>query len=134
MQNWLDLGNWNAICDSCGRKFKANTMRKRWDGLIVCQEDYEIKHPQLSLRVRGDKQIVPWVRPEADPDVFLAFCTLENSQGIVDLAVVDCARVDYRSPVFLDPPPIYINNYPAIAGLAVAGYSVSGIAHTEQPR
>lgn len=131
MKNWLDLGNWNVICDSCGRKFKASSLRKRWDGLMVCEEDYERKHPQLSLKVRGDKIVPPWVRPEVEPDMFLAFCTLENSQGIIDLAVTDCARVDYLSPVQL---PIQTQLYPAIASLAISGLSISGIVSTLQPR
>ena len=25
-------GDWLAICDSCGRKFKASQLRERWDG------------------------------------------------------------------------------------------------------
>ena len=101
MKNWLDLGNYNAICDSCGRKFKANTMRRRWDGLFVCKEDWEQKHPQLTIRVRGDKQQVPIPRPEA-PDQFLAFCSPTGSSDIIDYAIIDCAKPDYLSPVF-DP-------------------------------
>jgi len=96
MQNWLKLGDWNVICDSCGRKFKASTMKKRWDGLLVCSEDFEVKHPQLSLRVHGDKQIVPLPRPEA-PDIFLHFCTIITVQGKADIGTADCARAEYIS-------------------------------------
>ena len=96
MQNWLKLGDWNVICDSCGRKFKASTMRKRWDGLLVCREDYEAKHPQLSLKVRGDKQYVPDPRPEAT-DTFLIVCYVWQSSGYADLATADCARADNNS-------------------------------------
>lgn len=134
MKNWLDLGNWNAICDSCGRKFKADKLRKRWDGLMVCEEDFERKHPQLNIKVRGDKVVPAWVRPEVEPGVFLGFCTLETSQGIIDIGTSDCAMVDYVSPIQLPVTPPSINNYPAIAGEAVSGYSVSGIANTLQPR
>lgn len=70
MKNWLKLGDYNCICDSCGRKFKASTMRKRWDGLFVCQDDFEIKHPQLTLKTHADKQVVPIPRPDP-PDQFL---------------------------------------------------------------
>ena len=68
-------------------------MRKRWDGLFVCKEDYEIKHPQLSLKVRGDKQQVPIPRPEST-DQFLEFCDVWKSSGYSDLATADCARAD----------------------------------------
>jgi len=131
--DYLDLGNWNAICDSCGRKFKASSLRKRWDGLMVCQEYFEVKHPQLNIRVPKDRQAPPWTRPEAEPDLFLGVCTLINSQGFIDLAVVDCSRVDYISPVQLEEVGPNINDYPAIAGIATTGISISGLVHTLQP-
>jgi hypothetical protein len=59
-------GDWNAICDVCGFKFKASQLRRRWDGFMVCSEDYEERHPQDLLRVRPDRQSVPWVRPEPE--------------------------------------------------------------------
>lgn len=90
MQNWLKLGDYNAICDSCGRKYKASSMLKRWDGLFVCKEDFEIKHPQLSLRVYADKQIVPIPRPDVIEDVFIRSCDIVNSQGIAGIGVSGC--------------------------------------------
>jgi len=63
MKNFLDLGNWNALCDSCGRKFKASQLRRRWDGMMVCSEDYELRHPQDFLRVQKERISVPWARP-----------------------------------------------------------------------
>lgn len=90
MQNWLKLGDFNAICDSCGRKFKASTMRKRWDGFFVCKEDYEVIHPQLSLKVHGDKQTVPNPRPEPVQDIFLYPCTYEGMSSISGQAIAGC--------------------------------------------
>lgn len=65
-------GNWNAICDVCAQKYKAGEMRKRWDGLMVCPNDWEPRHPQDFLRAVPDRQAVPWSRPET-PDVFIPF-------------------------------------------------------------
>lgn len=59
-------GDWNAICDSCGRKFKASEMRERWDGLMVCKEDFELRHPQDFVRSKGDKITIEWARPPVD--------------------------------------------------------------------
>ena len=59
-------GDWNAICDQCGRKFKASQLQKRWDGLMVCKEDYETRHPQEFVRAVEDNGKVPWVRPDKD--------------------------------------------------------------------
>jgi len=97
MQNWLKLGDYNTICDSCGRKFKASSMLKRWDGLLVCREDYEVRHPQLSLRIKGDKQTVPIPRPDQVVDTFLPVCWVWQSSGYADLATADCAQADNNS-------------------------------------
>jgi hypothetical protein len=91
MQNWLKLGDYNAICDSCGRKFKASTMLKRWDGLFVCKEDWEPKHPQLSLRAVSDKQEVPIPRPEPVTDTFVKVCDIFSSQGLAGVSISGCA-------------------------------------------
>lgn len=90
MKNWLKLGDWNAICDSCGRKYKASTMKKRWDGLFVCEEDYELRHPQLSLRVRGDKTTVPMPRPDAYNPDYLTVCYIWDRSGYAGLGQAGC--------------------------------------------
>ena len=60
----LERGDWNALCDVCGFKFKASELRKRWDNLRVCEKDWELRHPQDFLKSRRDNQSVPWTRPE----------------------------------------------------------------------
>jgi len=69
-------------------------MKKRWDGLVVCKEDFEIRHPQLSLKVHGDKQTVPMPRPEGT-DVFLSYCDIWTSSAYADSGTADCMRADY---------------------------------------
>ena len=65
-------GDWNAVCDICAQKYKSSQMKKRWDGLMVCPNDWEPRHPQDFLRAVPDRQAVPWSRPET-PDVFVPF-------------------------------------------------------------
>lgn len=87
MKNHLILGNWNALCDSCGRKFKALDLQKRWDGLMVCREDFEQRHPQDLLKVQREKIAVPWSRPYAAEDTFIPeyFSLKENEDiGVVE--------------------------------------------------
>ena len=36
-----------AICDRCGQQYKFLELKKEWNGLEVCPECYEPKHPQL---------------------------------------------------------------------------------------
>jgi hypothetical protein len=90
MQNWLELGNWNSLCDVCGLKFKALSLKKRWDGLIVCEKDYEVRHSSDFLRVRGEKIGVPYSRPEPTTDTFVHYCNIVNSQGIAGVGIAGC--------------------------------------------
>jgi hypothetical protein len=60
-----DRGDWAAVCDSCGRKMKGSELRQRWDGLKVCQDDWEPRQPQDFVRGVADYQAPPWTRPEA---------------------------------------------------------------------
>lgn len=62
--DYLKLGDWNAICDVCGFKFKASELRKRWDNLMVCRKDYETRHPMDFQKVPHTEQPTPWTRPE----------------------------------------------------------------------
>ena len=66
--DYLRLGDHNAICDVCGWKFKASQLRERWDGLMVCEADWETRHPQLDLRAIPDQMRVPWTRPDTVVD------------------------------------------------------------------
>ena len=59
-----DKGNWKADCDVCGRTYKASELQKRWDGLMCCRHDWEIRQPQDFVRGVADTQIAPWTRPE----------------------------------------------------------------------
>lgn len=59
-----DKGDWIADCDVCGRKYKASTLQQRWDGLMCCPDDWEIRQPQDFVRGVPDTQIAPWLRPE----------------------------------------------------------------------
>ena len=36
-----------AVCDRCGQEYKYQQLKKEWNGLFVCPECYEPKHPQL---------------------------------------------------------------------------------------
>jgi hypothetical protein len=64
-------GSWNAICDLCGFKFKSDQLRKRWDGLMACEADWEMRNPQEFIKVPKDNPSTPWQRPEAT-DTFVS--------------------------------------------------------------
>ena len=81
-------GNWNAICDVCGREYKSTDLRKRWDNLWVCFQDYEERQPQDFVRGVADTQAVPWARPEgADTFVPINYTTSINETSNLDEVV-----------------------------------------------
>lgn len=86
-------GTWATICDVCGFRFPSDKLKKRWDGLMTCESDWETRHPQDFIRVREEKIAPDWVRPVV-PDEFVLSCTLVTSSGIADFGTADCARAD----------------------------------------
>ena len=94
MKNHLILGDWNALCDSCGRKFKASSLKKRWDGLIVCKEDWEQRHPQDLLRVQREQISVPWSRPYPAQDTFLPWNYADTEKDY--LGLVETTSVNFQ--------------------------------------
>lgn len=77
-------GTWNAICDRCGFKFKANELREDWQGFMVCEADYDERNPVDFFRVREETTGVPWTRPEPT-DVFVGDNVDDSSLGEVTL-------------------------------------------------
>ena len=54
------------ICDECGFKYRRSEMHKRWDGFMVCEKDFEPRHPQEF--VRGSKDTIAFRDSRPDPD------------------------------------------------------------------
>ena len=57
------LGDSKACCDVCGFDCKQSQLRKRWDGAMVCSADFELRHPQDSLKARPERNTVKDARP-----------------------------------------------------------------------
>ncbi len=62
-KNYFISGEFNLYCDVCSKKIKAHEAKHRWDGLIVCEKDYETRQPQDFVRARQDQITVPFSRP-----------------------------------------------------------------------
>lgn len=77
-------GDHYLICDECGSKIRRSESRKRWDGLIVCREDWETRHPQDFVRGKRDRQAVAVSRPEP-ADTFVNGATLTDDDGLTPL-------------------------------------------------
>lgn len=65
-RDYYKRGEWNAICDRCGAKFKSGEMRMEWDNLWVCKECWEPRQPQDFVRGLKDDQTVPISRPPGE--------------------------------------------------------------------
>jgi len=118
--NYFVSGQWNAICDSCGKRYKIRDLRKRWDGLLVCEKDYELDHPQKYLRVRETGQAVPIIRDEPQ-DNFKFVCDIVSIQPLAEWGTAGCATVGQISPIFIQHGDSFISGI-GIAGIAIPGY------------
>jgi len=58
---------YNGICDVCGFKYKFSQLRKRWDGLMVCEEDWEPRHVSDFYRNKSDVHRLQTTRPDSTP-------------------------------------------------------------------
>lgn len=63
-KSYLKVGDYNAVCDVCGGEFKASQLKKRWDGLMVCWQDWEARHPMDFLRSQVPSKPIKLARPE----------------------------------------------------------------------
>jgi len=129
-KNYYVSGGFHITCDVCSKKLKAHETYHRWDGFIVCKDDFEQRHPQDFVRARQDKITVPFQRP-IPPNVFVpdSVCTIWTMQGVADQGTADCARADLdQDLVWQDWINIYctINMQGAIAEHAIAGCAIAG--------
>ena len=62
--DFLALGDWNAACSMCGKKRKASTLVRNWQGLYRCPEHNEPRQPQDYVRGVKDDMSVPWAQIE----------------------------------------------------------------------
>jgi hypothetical protein len=64
-KNWYwKPGAWNVLCPVCGFKFKSDELKLRWDGEMVCEADWEPRHPQDLFRVDPKEKSIPWSKPD----------------------------------------------------------------------
>jgi len=64
------LGDRLAICDVCGFTFYLSELRKRWDGMMCCDVDWELKPDRDAPYVRPEQPKYVVGRPEPE-DRFL---------------------------------------------------------------
>lgn len=92
-------GDWNAICDSCGFKYKASQLRERWDGMMVCPKDFEFRHPLDFIRAPAPQAPIPWSRPDSEIFINGPVCTIETRQAIAGIGVTGCMIAGYNPDI-----------------------------------
>jgi len=98
--DYLELGDWNAVCYECGRKRKASTLMRHWQGYYVCPEHWEPRQPQDFVRSLPDVQTPPWSQPPP-ADLFLSTCTPNGSSAVPGEAEPGCVIPGYLSPAYV---------------------------------
>lgn len=89
-------GTWSVICDVCGWRFPSDKVRERWDGKVVCHEDYEARHILDFFRVTSETHVPHPIRPEPPlieidvPYPLPKECTYQGSSGIAGMGVAGC--------------------------------------------
>lgn len=89
--DYLELGDWNAVCSMCGFKRKAGTLTKNWQGMWRCPIHNEPRQSQDFVRAVPDVQTPPWTQPPG-ADTFASICAPDDRLAIPALAISGCVK------------------------------------------
>lgn len=89
--NYFKKGVWNVICDVCGVQYKSDEVLKRWDGMIVCKSDFEVRHPLDFIRSITEHSDIPFTRPEGADSFVGPVCTLTGRSSMPGYAMPGCS-------------------------------------------
>jgi hypothetical protein len=64
MSQYANDGTYLVCCPVCGFNKYSDEMRRRWDGVMVCSEDWEPRHPIEFFRAKEEKNDLPFTLPE----------------------------------------------------------------------
>ena len=103
--DYLELGDYNAICFNCGHKFKASELIKHWQGYYVCPRCWESRQPQDFVRNPTDPQPVPWSQPQPGA-VYAAVCSPDDQTAIPRRAIPGCFKPGYIAPTYNSSDPL----------------------------
>lgn len=143
-------GDFWRICETCGFKKRASETRKRWDGLIVCMDDWEERHPQDFVKGVVDRQNVPDPRPEAVNNFVGALSTTmlqAASAGATSIYVTSTARFtagdrigllmdggnEFQTVVQMVVDLTHLTVSPTLPGSISAGASVTNYSAVSSP-
>ncbi len=65
---------------------------RRWDGLVVCKDDYESRHPSTLYNYKGHVSVPDPIRKEP-ADTFVHVCDVISVQARAEYGTAGCATV-----------------------------------------
>jgi len=83
-------GTWPVNCDVCGFRFPSDQIKKRWDGAYTCAKDWETRHPQTLIKIRGETAVPDPVRH--NPIEYLPYCNIITSSAYAGLGTAGCMK------------------------------------------
>jgi len=93
-----------VVCDVCGFEYRHSIMRKRWDGLVVCPWDFELRHPQDFVRDKHENITAKGlVRPEPESSFINGICSTRGAaagQAIAGCAITGFVEGDIPTATF----------------------------------
>jgi hypothetical protein len=75
-------GNHWVECQICACAVRSNDAKVRWDGAIVCPDDWEMRHPQDFVRGREDNIAAKGIVNPESPDTFTDTTRLPATSSI----------------------------------------------------
>lgn len=99
MRTSFKLGDWVAVCDKCGFKRYASTMKTQWDDLFVCPECFDIRHPQDLIEGIPDDQSVPIARPDVNPSMGETTLSATASKNATTVTLTSVTGISDGDPI-----------------------------------
>jgi hypothetical protein len=107
--DYLALGDWNAICSVCGRKYKASEMVKLPEGIggpwgggtYVCKRDWRPRQPQDFVRGIPDKMAPPWTQAPTDSYALEVIHPEADADGAAEVDIDVCGSYSGAAPVIV---------------------------------
>ena len=129
----MGSGQYNGICDLCGRKRKASELKMTWDNFFVCADTcWQPRHPQDFVEGRADDQTVPIVRanvPQTMGTTTLSVAASKSATTITLVSVTGLADKDSLG-IELDSGECHwtFSDGTPIAGVVILGSYLPGAA------
>ena len=130
----MSTGNYNIICDLCGRKRKASECRMTWNNFFVCADTcWQPRHPQDFVRGVADDQTVPVVRPDVVQSMGTTTLSVAASKNAVTVTLASVSGLADRDAlgIVLDTGEChwtFSDGIPTVGGVVTLGSYLPGNA------